>query len=305
MSIKYSVIIPHFNSEEGLRVLLDSIPNKENIEVVVVDDRSSTDNYRDVIQSSNLANISCYVNDGVKGAGAARNIGVKKSKGEFLVFADSDDFFTPGAFEIIDEAVLLIDDNTDVIFFNVTSENSLGQVGFRHIKISNLINKYTNSLGEHYEANIRLTHNGPIGKVFKSKFVTKYNILFDEVVVANDVMFSTKTGKLANKIFCMDKVIYCITQGDDTLTSKKSLTNFWGRLEVYVRYYSYLSIQERQKTDASPLPLLLTGLKYGPYQTFKAILYLKRNNIFLFKYMKLDKTRLKRFMQTRISKFRQ
>lgn len=304
MSIKYSVIIPHFNSEEGLRVLLDSIPNKENIEVVVVDDRSSTDNYRDVIQSSNLANISGYVNDGVKGAGAARNIGIKKSKGDYLVFADSDDFFTNNAFEIIDEVLLSVDGKTDLVFFNVASENSLGEVGFRHIKISTLINKYLNRLGEHYETNIRLTHNGPIGKVFKSDFVISNNILFDEVMVANDVMFSAKTGKLANKIFCSDKVIYCITQGDDTLTSRKSLTNFWGRLEVYVRYYNYLTIQERQQTDASPLPLLLTGFRYGPQQILKAIVYLKRSNVFFFKYMRLDKTRLKRFIQTRISKFR-
>src|SRR5690554_7988035 len=105
MSFKYSVIIPHYNCEDGLERLLKSIPNKDTIEVIVVDDRSSTELFKDVINKSHLVNISGYINEGVKGAGAARNIGLEKAKGEFLVFADSDDFFTLDAFKSIENAV--------------------------------------------------------------------------------------------------------------------------------------------------------------------------------------------------------
>src|SRR5690554_6565935 len=150
MSFKYSVIIPHYNCEDGLERLLKSIPNKDTIEVIVVDDRSSTELFKDVINKSHLVNISGYINEGVKGAGAARNIGLEKAKGEFLVFADSDDFFTENAFNFLDSGIDSAKDIIDIYFFNVTSQSSSGKVGFRHIKNSNLVLDYINKNGKYY-----------------------------------------------------------------------------------------------------------------------------------------------------------
>lgn len=39
----YSIIIPHYNIPDLLQRLLDSIPQREDIEIIVVDDNSSSD----------------------------------------------------------------------------------------------------------------------------------------------------------------------------------------------------------------------------------------------------------------------
>lgn len=58
MAIKYSVIIPHYNSEDSLEKLLESIPSKNHIEVIVVDERNSSELFRGVIKANNLDNLS-------------------------------------------------------------------------------------------------------------------------------------------------------------------------------------------------------------------------------------------------------
>lgn len=301
MVIKYSVIIPHYNSESGLKKLLDSIPSDDYIEVLVVDDKSVSDAFKQVIEGSHLNNIKGYRNKGIKGAGSCRNIGIDNSMGKWLVFADSDDFFTKDAFQYINEVVTNVIE-TDIIFFNVTSQNSAGEVGFRHLKNSNLVLNYIDNYELSSNDKIRLTHNVPWGKVFSASFVKSNAIKFDEVIVSNDVMFSVKSGKLANKVICTKDVVYCVTQGENTLTTKMNVNNFWVRIQVYIRYYHYLTDAERSRIGASPLPLLFAGRKYGIWQLLKAANYFRKNNVPLLKYFSLDLTKLKRAIQSGLLK---
>ena len=92
-----SVIIPCFNHARYLdkaitSVLKQSYPHSE---IIVVDDgstediKSVTDNYSDVI----------YIRQDNKGLPAARNTGIRKSKGNYLVFLDADDWLYPRALE--------------------------------------------------------------------------------------------------------------------------------------------------------------------------------------------------------------
>lgn len=298
MSIKYSIIIPHFNSESSLARLLESIPNENYIEVIVVDDRSFSNDFLQVIEQSNLDNIVGFINNGSKGAGAARNIGVQKSKGEFVVFADADDYFVDNAFAHIDNSINSVSQDTDIVFFSVISENvSTAQTGFRHLKSMTLVNNYISKNGLYYDEKIRLTLHVPWGRVFRSGFLKNNQIQFDEVLVSNDVMFSAKAGKMADKIACFNNDIYCVTESENTLTTKKSLKSFWTRVEVYARYYNFLTVEEQKKIEASPLPFLIDSLGYGPKEVFKAIVFFKKEKVPILKYFKVNKYKVKHFFK--------
>lgn len=92
--MKVSVIIPVYNEEEVIVDCLESLVKQslKDFEVIVVDDGSS-DKSKVKIQKSKdnlkFKNIEILDQDH-KGAGAARNKGAKKAKGEILVFVDAD-----------------------------------------------------------------------------------------------------------------------------------------------------------------------------------------------------------------------
>src|SRR5689334_18886634 len=93
-----SVVITCFNQGRFLADAIRSVQRQtyRNIEILVVDD-GSTDNTRDVALSFADAR---YVYQPNAGLSAARNKGIKKSRGAFLVFLDADDWLYPEAIAI-------------------------------------------------------------------------------------------------------------------------------------------------------------------------------------------------------------
>lgn len=111
-----SVIIPTYNREDTIARAVDSVLNQnyENIELIIVDDRSD-DHTREIIEKYTDSRIKYIYNDTEKhGAGAARNIGIIASNGEFIAFNDSDDEWLPG--KLRDQYESLIMNGADINF---------------------------------------------------------------------------------------------------------------------------------------------------------------------------------------------
>lgn len=100
MDPKVSVIIPLFNARQYVRGAIDSVLSQtyRNIEIIVVDD-GSTDNPEIVLEkySDRIKFIRLEEN---KGPSIARNIGIRTSTGEYLVFLDADDYVSTEKIEM-------------------------------------------------------------------------------------------------------------------------------------------------------------------------------------------------------------
>ena len=114
--IQLSVIIPHFNSEFELEKLLCTIPNEDWIEIIVIDDNSKNDILE--LEKKFDSVLFLKLEKEKKGAGAARNKGLKYSKGEYLIFADSDDYFLNEAFSLLKK---YLKQNFDIVFLSFGS----------------------------------------------------------------------------------------------------------------------------------------------------------------------------------------
>lgn len=93
--VKFTFIIPHKNLAPGLlRRCLDSIPHREDVEIIVVDDNSRNDIADDEnFPGLNDSNTEVIFDKSGKGPGHARNIALQNAKGEWIFFADADDYF--------------------------------------------------------------------------------------------------------------------------------------------------------------------------------------------------------------------
>ncbi|MBD5489840.1 MAG: glycosyltransferase [Lachnospiraceae bacterium] len=99
--IKTSVIIPVYNTSSFLKECIDSAFNQtqKDIEVIAIDD-GSTDDSRDVLLclQKKYPELIIITQEN-HGQGYARNVGIKRAKGEYIYFLDSDDYIMEDTLE--------------------------------------------------------------------------------------------------------------------------------------------------------------------------------------------------------------
>lgn len=120
---KVSIIIPNYNKACYIQRSLDSVLSQtiQDWEAIVVDD-CSTDESWELIQefARRDARISAYRNDVNRGGNYCRNLGIDQSKGEFLIFLDSDDWLVSDCVEgRINEISLPENSNVDMLLFKM------------------------------------------------------------------------------------------------------------------------------------------------------------------------------------------
>lgn len=274
MNINYSVIIPFRDCLEMLRTACSSIPNRDDIQVIVVDNALTPIGSEALADFPNK-NLMYLISSPTKGAGCARNVGMDHAQGKYLLFLDADDYFTPNAFEAFDKE---LNTDVDIIYFNATSINlTTGNSSNRHRKIAELINK---SIRDHNEDILRYCFINPVCKMIKRELVVKHNIKFQEVRVANDQMFSTWTGHYAESIKANDTIVYVITEGEagSSLTLQRSAENQFLRYKVAIEHYKFVHSVGHPDMAFSLKGFLWMALKnYGIKECYKWIIYTINN----------------------------
>lgn len=246
---KISLVIPVYNSEKFLRRTLNSVLNQtfKDIEVIIIND-GSTDNSINIIKEYIEKHNNFYLIDQEnKGQGAARNVGVKRSKGEYITFLDSDDFLSCTFLETLYKNA--IENNADISCCNyyLYYEKS-------HKK---LYMPFTAKSGV-YSSEIALKklildttfHYFLWNKLYKRSLFVNNNIEFYNMYF-EDVATCPKLFYYANKVAFTSKALYYYTCHDNSILSMidapkvndfiKSLgiiRNFLESKNVYHKYRS-------------------------------------------------------------------
>lgn len=143
-----SFIIPAFNASKTIKRAINSILNQNvqdlDFEIIIVDD-GSDDDLRKVINEyspSDLKYIRYYKKEN-EGVAEARNFGVKKAKGDYIIFVDSDDYvsrkllkdikkYIKKGYDLIKWSAIIVDENDEKL--EEPEENELvsvsGEEGF-------------------------------------------------------------------------------------------------------------------------------------------------------------------------------
>lgn len=263
--INYTIIIPHKNIPDLLRRCLASIPRREDIQIIVIDDDSDPEKV-DFNHFPGVGEpcVEIYFTKDGKGAGYARNVGLDHAQGKWLLFADADDYFDDNFILKLDK---YLHDYDDIIYFNTRSVDSetLNVVKSRSDR-SDIIRKGKID-------KLRFSHV-PWGKMIKTEFVIKNNLRFEELIASNDSYFSVISGVLANKISAYDVCIYVATVRSDSLYFYNTVERLDARMianEHINNKLNELGISYRY----SPYPILLK------YKNISKEVYLCKRNMYL------------------------
>lgn len=196
--IFFSIIIPIYNSQKYLRECLSSISNQnfENIEVILIDDKS-IDNSKKIYNSfrSKIKNLITLKNSKNLGVSLSRNKGLKKAKGEYIIFLDSDDILLKNILKKAKEKILNKSEND--IFLCDFKELKKNIIKSKE-KIQTFKSKYINNKKNLNKLNYfsQFCWN----YIIKSEFLIKKKIFFNNIRINEDHLFVSKLLFLNSKI---------------------------------------------------------------------------------------------------------
>ena len=269
--IIFSVIIPHHDIPDLLRRCLASIPDIPEVQVIIVDDNSSVDkvDFNNFPGKDRKYTTVVFDKSG-GGAGRARNIGMEHAEGQWLVFADSDDFFVNGAFDILAKHK---DDSKDIILFKADSVDSEDySPSDRHLLLNKAIDDALRGVITNRQAVLKLP--APWCKMFRRKYIQEKGALFDEIYANNDMMFVLKATCWAKEdaVAVADEQLYTVTTRKGSLEDMKKTSprNYLCMLDVLIRCNKFC---KDGTYDKRPIIVqVLRGLKLGPKTFWKALI---------------------------------
>lgn len=214
--ITYSFIIPHHNCPKLLDRCINSIPQRNDIQIIVVDDNSDED--KKPIECDRPEVEYIYIDKSEsKGAGRARNRGLAKAKGKWLLFADSDDYYKDGFITQIDKYK---DSKYDIVYFNFEFRDGKTLELLPKLNFQKYFDEFDNS-SKAIDL-IRFRHNVPWTKLISREYVLKYRLYFEEVPNGNDILFSMMAGYFTKNITVEKDSVYVYLRNENSILTTKN-----------------------------------------------------------------------------------
>lgn len=277
--MKVSVIVPVYNTEKYLKNCIDSLlkQNFEDYEIIVINDLSPG-NTEEIIKSYNDKKIVYIKNKTNKGIGYNRNLGIKKAKGEYVCFIDSDDY---------------VKEDFISKMYNYSKENNLDLCVCDYVNIDEEGNKLKEfNLSDfcitNYEENNKILceiNLAPWNKLYKKDMLVKNKIEFSETLKYEDLSFVALSIKNSKKIGKINEQLnyYTIHKNSETTTRDKRVFDIFKQLDIVRNEY-----KSGKYLDELTVSVLLNYTIQQRYQIDKdtqskfiddAFKYLNDNNI--------------------------
>lgn len=191
---KVTVIIPAYNAELYIKETVDSVIKQtyKNLEIIIVDDGSKDSTGIIADEYSTLDNRVVTIHQKNGGLPAARNTGIKASKGKYFFFLDADDWLEPDCIEKLVECQCETD--ADLVFFSYVREYQNKSEEYHVYRNKSFYEK--NGKQELYLFDMRIITAW--GKLYTRRVME--NLLYDEGMrTAEDVDFNYRIYENVNK----------------------------------------------------------------------------------------------------------
>ena len=224
---KISVIIPIYNAAPYLEKCIESILKQsyKDWEIIAVDD-GSTDGSGDICDKySSLDNRIKTIHQKNSGPGIARNTGMAKAKGEYIVFVDADDYID------IDYFYYLSLHKEDIVFIDINEVALNGKV-IRTESLSDYSQGDKDSI-----LRKQMTGCIPWGgwrKAIKRDIIVHNNIKYTKHKIGEEAIYSFLIMYYSKTMGFINKPVYFYLQREDS-QSHTIMEDPWGDVAVNLR----------------------------------------------------------------------
>ena len=235
----FSVIITTHNSKNYVDKTIKSVINQNfnDYEIILVDD-CSKDGTVELVKKNYKNKIKIFsTKKNFGGPAKSRNIGINKSKGDWISFLDGDDYWFQNRLSHFSK-LILSNPECEVFCSNEITVNKI----YKSKKIINH-GPYTPNFFE--DLLLRGNRLSPSATIIKKKFITKNDILFDiskKMIGVEDYDFWLNLSKNHAKFFFTSRILntYVIHNENITNNSHKHMNNTINVIRKNFRYSNNL-----------------------------------------------------------------
>ena len=216
-TVLISIIIPVYNAEEFIGMMLDSVQNQTYgmLDIILVND-GSTDGTKNVCMPYLEKDKRFqYYEQQNRGPSAARNFGLRKAKGDYILFVDADDLLPVKAIEQFVDCVM--ETEADIIvgcFGEVMGEN---EKVFSDVEKEEAVcaalcgNSYLRHIDNGFKAFINM--GATCGKLVKRDMIIKNNLQFPGGIThREDLLFFMQAYACSSRIVVLYASVYIYRQ---------------------------------------------------------------------------------------------
>ncbi len=222
-----SVIIPVYNAANYVGRCIESVQAQtyNNWQMILVDDGSKDKSLEICQKYAACDGRILVIHQENAGAGAARNKGLSKALGDYIVFVDSDDYIDKDYF------VILSNHNEDVVFVDVEAVNEDGKVVRKeYLSVFKNLSK-----DDFMRAQMTGKINwGGVRKVVKREIIEQNKIYYSIHKVGEEAIFTYNSVYNAKSIAFIDKPVYFYIQREDSL-SHTHMDDPWGEVSLALK----------------------------------------------------------------------
>lgn len=217
-TILLSIIIPIYNVEKYLSRCLESIISQYNndVELILIDDGSTDNSEKIYMKYVKKYKFIKFIKQKNAGLSEARNIGMKNSKAEYILFLDSDDYLETNSLSKVYKYLLLR--KYDIVLCNgyriVSGKKNLIRINKDDDKIYSGINYLINSIESNsYYPAVWLN-------IYSRKYVMENNLFFKKGRLHEDVEWFPRALKYANKVIITNIILYNYEIRENSITTR-------------------------------------------------------------------------------------
>lgn len=232
MDFSVSVIIPVYNVEPYLSRCLESLvaQSQTDIEVILIND-GSTDRSLEICNKYAAGRNNWVVHSKVnEGQGVARNIGMEKSRGEYVLFVDSDDWIEATMCQEVLESMRA--SHADFANFGLDFVDDNG-------KVAKQISKFSSSVCKGNEIFQKALLDKDVlstscNKMYKRSLLLDNGIRFPPLRANEDIYFSRAVAQASSTCIFINKVFYHALIRPGSTTRKMSADQYLATKELLV-----------------------------------------------------------------------
>lgn len=257
--MKYSVIIPVYNSEKTIKRCIESITSQKrtDVEIIIINDGSTDMSEGFCNNLQNEYNNIVYIHKENGGVSSARNSGLSVASGKYVMFVDSDDYVDGKCFEILDSYTK---SNADYYQF-VFSIEANGTVKEDKSWPERCVNTESEKEAFIIESVVTRSINSCWAKLYKREIIEKKGLRFcEELSVGEDLTFVFAFLLSADKFERIDSRIYFVDVSNEESLSRRYRENLSEQLICV--YENMLNALEESNIKGNSVKNSLAWLHY-------------------------------------------